>query len=162
MNWDAIGAVGEVAGAVGVIATLLYLSAQIRTSNVASKVEAKLAFQNMYTSFLQMQIESPDLYELFLRGRNELGTLSKQDFHRFTNLALLSFSQFSAGHFLNTQGTLGPSDYHENLAVLRFWLRGEGTRQWWDKYGRHMYGEEFVAFIDCEVSKLQQIAEVKP
>lgn len=30
MNWDAIGAVGEVLGAVAVIATLAYLAVQVR------------------------------------------------------------------------------------------------------------------------------------
>lgn len=33
MNWEAIGAVGEVVGAVAVIATILYLAAQVRMSN---------------------------------------------------------------------------------------------------------------------------------
>jgi hypothetical protein len=162
VNWDAIGAVGEVAGALGVIVTLLYLSAQIRSSNVASKVEAKLAFQTMYTDFLRMQIDSPELNELFLKGRKQLESLEKQEFYRFTNLALLSFSQFSAGHFLQAQGTLSRSDYHENLAVVRFWLRGEGTRKWWVKYGRYMYGEEFVAFIDSEIAQIQHAPEPGP
>ena len=33
MNWEAIGAVGEVVGAIAVLATLLYIVAQIRLSN---------------------------------------------------------------------------------------------------------------------------------
>ncbi len=33
MNWEAIGAIGETLGAVGVIATLAYLAVQIRHSN---------------------------------------------------------------------------------------------------------------------------------
>jgi len=37
MNWEAIGAVGEVAGAIGVIATLLYLAAQIRQNTRAMR-----------------------------------------------------------------------------------------------------------------------------
>ena len=30
MNWDAIGAIAELAGAIGVIASLIYLARQIR------------------------------------------------------------------------------------------------------------------------------------
>jgi len=37
MNWDAIGAVGEMAGAIGVIVTLVYLSLQIRSSAKATE-----------------------------------------------------------------------------------------------------------------------------
>ena len=39
MNWDAIGAVGEVVGAGGVIFTLLYLAIQIRQSNRLAKFQ---------------------------------------------------------------------------------------------------------------------------
>ena len=51
MNWDAIGATGEVLGAVGVIVTLLYLSLQVKASTQASRVESKLASSRMYTDF---------------------------------------------------------------------------------------------------------------
>jgi hypothetical protein len=38
MNWDALGAIGEIIGAVAVIATLYYLSLQIKiNSNEISK-----------------------------------------------------------------------------------------------------------------------------
>ena len=40
MNWDAVGAVGEVAGAVAVVLTLFYLSRQIRHSTDVSKVSS--------------------------------------------------------------------------------------------------------------------------
>jgi hypothetical protein len=45
VNWEAIGAIGEIAGAAGVIITLLYLSIQIRSSSRAteSQVHASLA-----------------------------------------------------------------------------------------------------------------------
>jgi hypothetical protein len=35
MNWEAIGAIGEVLGAIGVICTLLYLTVQIRQNTRA-------------------------------------------------------------------------------------------------------------------------------
>ncbi len=38
MNWDAIGAIAELLGAVGVIASLVYLATQIRGSREATKV----------------------------------------------------------------------------------------------------------------------------
>ncbi len=35
MNWDAIGAVGEILGAIAVVVSLVYLATQINTSNKA-------------------------------------------------------------------------------------------------------------------------------
>jgi len=40
LNWDAIGAIGEVAGAIAVVLTLLFLSRQIRHSTDVSKVSS--------------------------------------------------------------------------------------------------------------------------
>ena len=40
MNWEAIGAVGEVGGAIAVVATLIYLARQIRESTQATRITA--------------------------------------------------------------------------------------------------------------------------
>ncbi|MFT6433132.1 MAG: hypothetical protein ACJAVI_001174, partial [Candidatus Azotimanducaceae bacterium] len=42
MNWETIGAISETIGAAGMIATLLYLSLQVRAGTRASAVESKL------------------------------------------------------------------------------------------------------------------------
>ena len=44
MNWDAIGAMGEWAGAVAVVVTLFYLAMQVRQSNVVALAEAERDF----------------------------------------------------------------------------------------------------------------------
>ena len=40
MNWDAVGAIAEVLGAIGVIVSLLYLANQIRQSTQTEKARA--------------------------------------------------------------------------------------------------------------------------
>ena len=41
MNWEAIGAVGEVAGAIGVIVTLAFLATQIRQNTTVAKATTR-------------------------------------------------------------------------------------------------------------------------
>ena len=41
LDWEAVGAVAEVIGAMGVIFSLLYLAMQIRTQNVQSRLAAR-------------------------------------------------------------------------------------------------------------------------
>ena len=38
MNWDAVGAIGEIVGAFAVVLSLVYLSIQIRTQNNESRL----------------------------------------------------------------------------------------------------------------------------
>ncbi len=66
MNWDAIAAIAESIGAVGVIASLLYLAMQVRGSIRASEVESKLAASGRYGDFLGSLIQSPELNEVYL------------------------------------------------------------------------------------------------
>ncbi len=151
INWEAIGALGEIIGGAGVIVTLLYLSLQVRASTVASKVESKLAASRMYSDFLRTLIESPEINDVFVRGREDFESLNSEEFYRFSNMAFQSFSLFSAGYFQFSRRTLSESDWFETLSILRFWLRGNGCRQWWVRLGVHMYGSEFVAFVESEM-----------
>ena len=42
MNWDAIGAVGEIVGAFAVVVSLIYLALQIRQTREHAKLETEL------------------------------------------------------------------------------------------------------------------------
>ena len=53
MSWEAIGAVAEAIGALGGIASLLYLATQVRSSTRASAVEAKLESTRLLNDFVE-------------------------------------------------------------------------------------------------------------
>jgi hypothetical protein len=53
MNWDAIGAIGEIIGAIAVVSTLFYLAVQIRQS-------AKVAREQAHYHMLQNQVSTMD------------------------------------------------------------------------------------------------------
>ena len=40
VNWDAVGAIGEIVGALAVVATLIYLSIQLRQNTRSSELAA--------------------------------------------------------------------------------------------------------------------------
>lgn len=154
MNWDAIGAIAEAIGAVGVIASLLYLAVQVRGNTRASAIESKLQSTRMLHDFIDSLVQDPELNDLFLRGVADLGSLSEADYYRFSNMSLKAFWFFSAGYFQFRTGTLGEDDWHEIRAVLRYWLRRPGCQAWWAKLGRAAFGSEFARFVDGEIARL--------
>ena len=154
MDWEAIGAFAELIGAVGVIGSLLYLAVQVRTSNRAAAVQAKLESTRLLNDFMDLLIEHPDLDRLMRKGRKGLDSLSLDEYHQFSNMSLKAFWFFSAGHFQFRRHTLAASDWFEVRAVAAYWLRSQGCRDWWAKLGRSMYGDEFVAFIESEIARL--------
>ena len=48
MNWDAIGAIGELVGGVAVIATLIYLAIQVKHSKALLERNESIALSQMY------------------------------------------------------------------------------------------------------------------
>jgi hypothetical protein len=152
MNWEALTAVAELVAAAGVIASLLYLAAQVRGSNRASAVEAKLESTRLLNNFMDLLIERPDLNELMIKGRRSLEALTPEEYQQFSNLCLKAFWFFSAGYFQYRKGTLSDEDWFEVRAVLRYWLRSQGCMDWWHKLGQHMYGAGFIAFVRSEIA----------
>jgi hypothetical protein len=83
MNWDAIGAIGEVVGAVAVISTLIYLAVQIRQSN-RNLAEATSASIIQSFASINSRISSDEQFaELFIRGRDDIDALNPVELERF-------------------------------------------------------------------------------
>ena len=83
MNWEAIGAIGEIVGALGVIATLLYLARQIRNSAIATRLHSYELILDGYQTHIRTLTEE-SLAEVFLRGSSGADDLSDVDSLRFT------------------------------------------------------------------------------
>jgi len=63
MNWEALGAVAELLGAIGVIATLVYLSAQIRHNNDQLRGAATTAVYEYQRTLTEMLSADRELYD---------------------------------------------------------------------------------------------------
>jgi len=155
MDWDAIGAMGEIVGAIAVVATLGYLAVQIRHNTRASAVEAKLATTGMLTEFVNMLIADPQLNDLFMRGRTSTKNLSKDESQRFSNMVMKTFWFGSAAHFQLRTGTLDEDDFFEIKAILQFWLEGKGVREWWQRHGHQRFAKTYAEFIDAELRRVE-------
>jgi hypothetical protein len=138
MNWEAIGAIGEVVGAAGVIASLIYLAAQIRQNT--RSVEAA-AYQSVAEGLADAA------FRLVGRGSSDPGDgllLFVGTIRRYENL----YFQVRRGH-LRTEDVEG--FITSLVAVLRpgGTLFG-GTDDIWP-LASSMFHPEFVAFVESEV-----------
>jgi hypothetical protein len=106
MNWEALGACAELTGAAGVMASLLYLAAQVRSSNRAAAVQAKLESTRLLNDFMDLLIQRPELNQVMRKDRESLDSLSHDEYQQFSNMSLKAFWFFSAGHFQFRRHTL--------------------------------------------------------
>jgi hypothetical protein len=106
MNWEAIGAVGEIVGAIAVIATLIYLAVQIKESAQASRSAAVTDATTPMLSFYQELGSNPQTSELFLEGMTNPDSLSRHAQYQFIMLTHFAFLGFQRCFFLAQEGTL--------------------------------------------------------
>jgi len=106
MNWDAIGAIGEIVGAVAVIMTLVYLAIQIRDSARASRSAAVTDATTAMQAFYQELGSNPKTSQLFLRALTDPDSLSRDDEFQYIMMMHSCFLGFQRSFFLAQEGTL--------------------------------------------------------
>lgn len=152
MNWDAIGAVGEVAGALGVIISLLYLAVQIRHS---SKTAEDSATRDVFAAVgvqLATMVQEPNR-DLVLKGLVEYRALSGAEKFTFDGLmgGLVILVESSV---ISNRANLLQDESMENWGFYlrpRF-LAYQGFRDWWAD-SRGILVAEAQAWFDREIGK---------
>ena len=86
MNWEAIGAIGEIVGAAAVVATLAYLAQQIRTQNKANELASFNALMDGFNQFNSILATDKSVYRLFMTGLNHPEQLDDDEAGQFTAL----------------------------------------------------------------------------
>ena len=76
MNWEAIGAVGEVGGFVAVLITLIYLTLQIKQSNLQTRVLLQDSLNQHSMALWRAVMTTPALAELIAQAVDEEVRLS--------------------------------------------------------------------------------------
>ncbi len=147
MNWEAIGAVGEIVGAIAVIATLIYLAVQIKESAQASRSAAVTDATTPMLSFYQELGSNPQTRELFLEGMENPESLSRQAQFQFLMIVHFAFLGFQRSFFLTQEGTLdvGLRDSIGTAIVAVNHL--PGTHLYW-RQRKAYFQPEFVDWVE--------------
>ena len=172
MNWDAVGAIGEILGAMGVIATLAFLAFQVRqnsrlleTNNSQLQQNHQLAVAEAMGNSNSQQAtmiaigQDEELSKLFYKGLRDYFALSQEERMRFAMiigpLVGAVATQAERQVLLNlNDGSIG----HEQLVFILDFLAMPGGRTYWEKYADR-YPSLFREAINTELSKLSRVDE---
>lgn len=101
MNWEAAAAIGEIAAAVGVIVSLIYLAHQVRHGAATARRAAGHEVMMTTTPLLVALATDADVASIWTRGLASYESLSQQERVRFSCLLLLltySWDEVQHGH----------------------------------------------------------------
>lgn len=140
MNWDAIGAVGEVLGAAGVIATLAYLGVQLRQNsrNLDQNTRAVVAAAEIQGGEQVMMghlpiAENADLADLLLRGSHDFHALTPLERTRFSSFWHAALIAHQVYFFQNRRGLLHPDVWGTYSRQFDANVNQPGFRLWWER-----------------------------
>ena len=151
MNWDALGAVGEIVGAVGVVATLAYLAVQIRTNNTWQKRQGFRDALKMLAEAIAPIGENSAFYNRGCDRYDELDEDERLQFHVLITNKYAAFELFFDFH-------KSQDIKDEAIDGAKRWMRSDfarpGVRAWWDDVGRQTFSVDFHAEVDKAVEEV--------
>jgi hypothetical protein len=148
LNWEAIGALADLASAIGVIFTLAYLALQVRQNTRALRAESQRAlFENGMATSLQLA-QDEQLARLFLKGLQDFHALSEEERTRFSFLMGNLIGQGAVAHGSHAYGVYDRA-LLTALPGSRF-LRTPGGAEWWRVFSKS-FSVEFRDYVEQEV-----------
>jgi len=147
MNWDAIGAVGEVVGAAGVIVTLIYLAIQIRQNSDSVQSAAAQSVLVLLNETISIGATSPSNARIVLAGQNDFDSLETDEKLQFTLIMISFFRSFDLAYQHRRNGLITDSVWKGHYAQIRSLLGSESVRRIWD-VRQNIFSEEFQQFIE--------------
>jgi len=152
MNWEAIAAVAELLGALGVIASLVYLAGQVRSSgNQARQAAIQSVVAQMNKVWNQMAADRGPA-DVWVRGSKGLSNLDDEtDRIRFSAFCLSVFRPYEEIFHYRRDGLVDDWTWESISAQCHALMGTPGFGQWWD-----MRGSWFSTSFQQHVMKIME------
>jgi hypothetical protein len=151
MNWDAVSAIGQVAGVLLVGVSLVYLAIRLRQNTAALKSSTFLSVSTQMGANMEIFASLPDVAPLFIKAQAGLDALSAAERVRFGFLMMMAFRRVET---VVVQRHLGEIDPELTVGFERSAmsaLRSPGTRQWWET-AKGGFSDLFSAWVDRQLT----------
>lgn len=145
--------IAEIAAAIGVMISVIYLAIQIDDSNKELKSQTyNAALANIHEP-LMLIVESEEFADIVRIGNGEPGSLDDGQWFRYARYQLLRFDGYEYTFYLN----------RDNATTPELWLgmdssfsadieTSPGIRKFWSEY-RHAFAEPFQGYVDAKVKQ---------
>jgi hypothetical protein len=147
MNWDAIGAVGEIIGALAVVVSLIYLASQIRIQNRESRAASVHQVIDGYRSSIAA-LHEPEMADIWIAAMTDYDSLTESQRLRFVVYLTVALRSFEDAYFQWREGRLEAEIWHGLLAPLIDVKSTSAFERFW-VIRRHHFRPEFADYIDA-------------
>jgi hypothetical protein len=151
MNWEAIGAIAETLGAIGVILTLAYLALQVRQNSRAIRFQSGRESASLIAN-LATTLTLPDMVESQLRSLGAYpAKVSDGDMVVLENILFSWLIAIQQDYFEYRSGLHSEDWWESKKRLIGFWLTGDIARNWWKTVGRAYWTKSLQWTADCKL-----------
>src|SRR5512139_1174321 len=152
MNWEAIGAIGEIIGAGAVVVSIVYLSIQIRSNTRATRGSASYEAAHSWAQTNEQLAQLPDDVFRMVGGwyRPDIAsTLSDEDHARMTLWNRSILQKLEGQYFLYRYGLLEADLWEQRRATGRGMIDPPHMRAWWENEKKiATFSHQFISTIE--------------
>ena len=155
MNWEALGAIGEIVGAVAVVLTLCYLALQIRQNTREVQLNT---FQAITERNQQQQSNlacDPELARIYRAGLADPKSLDENERVRFEAYVGIQLRNWEDVFLRHRDGLLDEEVWVAKLVGFRRFLSQTGMRWVWMRR-KEQCTRSFRDFIDREIDAVSE------
>ena len=147
MNWDAIGAVGEIIGALAVVISVVYLAIQVRSGSAAVSTNLRDSVFASLNEWNYRLTADPPYAAMFHRGLKDFSLLTDEEIPRFMHTAYSFFKLFENVYLHYVEGSVGAEAWVQNREVLYTFSKTPGGK-FYLEVRREIFDERFIKELE--------------
>lgn len=161
MNWEAVGAIGEVVGAITVLVTLVYLAVQVKRNTLALKSAAAQAVHENFANWYSSAQSDSKLLDISTKGIRDYSSLSESEKAQFIAM-FMSLSSHTQNAFVKWQeGSLSVELWRGWEYVSMNFFSTPGGRLFW-KERAYLFSDAFQIYIRDDLMARDPHPDAKP
>lgn len=146
MSWDAVGAIAELLGAIGVIASLGYLAQQVRHNTRSVRAASYQSWFASYDSLSNLLLGDLGFDALLHRAASEPQNLTPDERRRFSGVLRRGFRQFESLYYQHREGMIDRDLFEAWVAIYSRSATGPIFKQFWEA-DQSIFSAAFRDFI---------------
>ena len=152
MDWEAVGAIGEVLGALAVVATLGYLAVQIRQNTKAVRIQTYQAIMDS-SNRLADSLASQNVDEVYRKGRKDPEGCTPEEWAQFKLIAGQVVNLYEGLYLHHQSGAIDDDFFKNRWTTFRRIMNQPGFRLMWTETMAAYYASSFNSAVDSLLDK---------
>ena len=157
MNWEAIGAVGEILGALAVVISLAYLAIQIRTQNQESKIASVHEILAAYRETI-VSLQHGETATIYIKAIQDSDSLDAVERVRFIALCQSMFRVWEEAYLQWKRGRLEDGYWNGINTLILDFLATPAAQEAWN-IRKHAYTPEFCLWVESQPTGAYKLRE---